>query len=174
MATEKNPDSSCCAHPVQVDVQIAVDLPDLPAESDIQNWLEQVIAHVATTTAHSVEISVRIVDEAEGRALNKQFREKDCATNVLSFPLLDAGLKDLPAEMPLALGDIVICGPVVAREASEQGKKSSHHWAHMLVHGALHLYGYDHETDVEAQEMETLEARILALGGVDNPYEASD
>jgi probable rRNA maturation factor len=159
------------SHAVQVDVQVAADVSNVPEESDIQNWLEQVIAHVGSDTASGFEISVKIVDEAEGRALNKQFRKKDSATNVLSFPLLDAALAGLPAEMPLALGDIVICGPVVAREASEQGKNSSDHWAHMLVHGALHLFGYDHETDQEAQEMEMLEARILAVGGIDNPYE---
>ncbi len=156
--------------PVQVDVQIAANVSNGPSQADIQDWLEQVITHVGTDTARNIEISVRIVDEAEGRALNKQFRKKDSATNVLSFPLLDAGLADLPDEMPLALGDIVICGPVVAREASEQGKKCSDHWAHMLVHGALHLFGYDHETDEQAQEMEALEIRILALGGVEDPY----
>jgi len=171
MATENNPDSNGCAQPIQVDVQVAADLSDGPEEADIRDWLEQVIAQVGPDTVRSIEISVRIVAEAEGRALNKQFRANDSATNVLSFPLLDAGLADLPDEMPLALGDIVICGPVVTREASEQGKKCSDHWAHMLVHGALHLFGYDHETDVHAQEMETLEIRILALGGVGNPYE---
>lgn len=158
-------------HPVQIDVQVAADVCDVPAALDIQNWLEQVIAHVGNDTARSIEISVKIVDEVEGRALNRQFREKDSATNVLSFPLLDAGLAELPAELPLVLGDIVICGPVVEREASEQGKASSDHWAHMLVHGALHLLGYDHETDQEAQEMEMLEARILAAGGIQDPYE---
>ena len=157
--------------PVQVDVQVAANVSDVPAELDIQNWLEQVIAQVGNDTARSVEISVKIVDEAEGRALNRQFRQKDSATNVLSFPLLDAELPELPAEMPLAMGDIVICAPVVAREASEQGKNSSDHWAHMFVHGALHLFGYDHETKSQAQEMEMLEARILAVRGVENPYE---
>lgn len=162
------------AYPVQVDVQVAAGVSNVPAESDIQNWLAQVIEHVGPDAARSIEISVRIVDEAEGRALNQQFREQDSATNVLSFPLANAGLKELPAGLPLALGDIVICASVVAREAREQGKDSADHWAHMLVHGALHLLGYDHETDVEAQEMETLEARILALGGVENPYETRD
>lgn len=170
MATEKNPDLNCCAQSIQVDVQVAENVSNGPSQADIQDWLEQVITYVATDTARNIEISVRIVDEAEGRALNKQFRKKDSATNVLSFPLLDAG----PDEMPLALGDIVICGPVVAREANEQGKKCSDHWAHMLVHGALHLFGYDHETDEQAQEMETLEIRILALGGVENPYESEN
>ncbi len=172
MATEKNPDLTLMSSDIQVDVQVVADVSNVPAESDIQNWLEQVVAEVGSDLACGIEISVRIVDEAEGRALNKQYREKDSATNVLSFPLADTGLKELPVEVPLALGDIVICGPVVAREASEQGKDSSDHWAHMLVHGALHLFGYDHETDQEAQEMETLEARILAVSGVENPYEA--
>jgi len=176
MATEKNPDPNSFAEPVQVqvDVQVAADQSNVPPESDIRNWLGQVVAEVGTGMARNVEISVRIVDEAEGRALNKQFRKTNSASNVLSFSLLDESLKDLPLEAPLALGDIVICGPVVAREASEQGKKSSDHWAHLLVHGALHLFGYDHGTDQEAQEMETLEARILAHGGIENPYETRD
>jgi len=171
MATEKKPDLNCCTQSIQVDVQVAANVSNGPAEADIQDWLKQVIRHVGIDTTRSIEISVRIVDEAEGRSLNKQFRGMDSATNVLSFPLLEASLADLPDEMPVALGDIVICGPVVAREASEQGKKCSDHWAHMLVHGALHLFGYDHETDAQAQEMEALEIRILALGGVENPYE---
>ena len=174
MATEKNPDLTLMSSDIQVDVQVAANVSNGPSQADIQDWLEQVITHVGTDTARNIEISVRIVDEAEGRALNKQFRKKDSATNVLSFPLLDVGLADLRDEMPLALGDIVICGPVVAREASEQGKKCSDHWAHMLVHGALHLFGYDHETDEQAQEMEALEIRILALGGVEDPYESED
>jgi probable rRNA maturation factor len=155
-------------------MQVASGLSNVPAKSDIQNWLEQVIAHVGTGTGRDVEISVKIVDEAEGQDLNRKFRQQDSATNVLSFPLTDAGVPEPPPDLPLALGDIVICGPVVAREASEQGKKSSDHWAHLLVHGALHLFGYDHETDAEAQEMESLETRILALGGVENPYESRD
>ncbi len=171
MATEKNPDLTLMSSDIQVDVQVAANVSNVPTDLDIQNWLEQVIAQVGNDTARSIEISVKIVDEAEGRALNRQFTQKDSATNVLSFPLLDAELPELPAELPLAMGDIVICAPVVAREASEQGKNSSDHWAHMLVHGALHLFGYDHETEDEAQEMEMLEARILAVGGVENPYE---
>ena len=171
MATEKNPDLTLMSSDIQVDVQVAANVSNVPTDSDIRNWLEQVIAQVGNDTARSIEISVKIVDEAEGRALNRQFRQKDSATNVLSFPLLDADLPELPAELPLAMGDIVICASVVAREANEQGKNSSDHWAHMLVHGALHLFGYDHETESQAQEMEMLEARILAVGGVENPYE---
>lgn len=171
MATEKNPDLTLMSSDIQVDVQVAANVSNVPTDSDIRNWLEQVIAQVGNDTSRSIEISVKIVDEVEGRALNRQFRQKDSATNVLSFPLLDADLPELPAELPLAMGDIVICASVVAREASEQGKNSSDHWAHMLVHGALHLFGYDHETESQAQEMEMLEARILAVGGVENPYE---
>jgi probable rRNA maturation factor len=159
---------------VQVDVQVAADLSSVPEKSEIQTWLEQVIAQVGTDTDRDVEISVKIVDEVEGQELNRRFRQQESATNVLSFPLADASLKDVAIDSPLALGDIVICEPVVAREASEQGKRNADHWAHLLVHGALHLMGYDHETDIEAQEMETLEARILALGGVENPYETRD
>jgi len=171
MATAKKPELNFGDQPIQVDVQVAEEISDAPAAPEIQRWLEQVVAQVESDPARAVEVSVKIVDEAEGRALNKQFREIDQATNVLSFPLLDAAM---PAELPLALGDIVICGPVVVREAIEQGKSNSDHWAHMLVHGALHLFGYDHETDEQAQEMETLEARILAQGGVNNPYEYRD
>lgn len=160
--------------PVQVDVQVAANLPHVPAESDIRLWLERAIDHVGSGTTREVEISVKIVDEAEGRALNRRYRNRHSATNVLSFPAGEAGLNDPPPGLPLALGDIVLCGPVVEREAREQGKRSPDHWAQLLVHGALHLLGYDHETDREAQEMETLEAAILALGGVENPYESED
>lgn len=160
--------------PVQVDVQVASELADVPATSDIRRWLERAIGEAGNVPARPVEISVRIVDEAESRALNRQYRNRDDATNVLSFPLEDDELNNPPAELPLALGDIVICGPVVTREADEQGKKASDHWAHLIVHGALHLMGYDHETDDEAREMEAMEARILAAGGLQNPYETPD
>lgn len=168
------PDLTLMSQAVQVDVQVAAELLNVPTESDIQGWLEQVVGHVGSDMERNIEISVRIVDEAEGRALNRKYREQDSATNVLAFPLADTGVPLPPADLPLALGDIVICGPVVVREASEQGKGNSDHWAHLLVHGALHLFGYDHETDAEAREMESLEARILALGGVENPYESRD
>lgn len=171
MATGKNPELTLMSGETQVDVQVTADISNVPAKSDIQKWLGQVIAHVGADSARDVEISVKIVDEEEGRALNKRYRDQDSATNVLSFPLADASTRDLPVDTPLALGDIVICGPVVAREASEQGKRHADHWAHLLVHGALHLMGYDHESDAEAREMETLEARILALNGIENPYE---
>ena len=99
------------------------------------------------------------------QALNRDYRGKDCPTNVLSFPM------ELPEEfnMPM-LGDLVICAPVVAREAEEQGKSPESHWAHMVVHGVLHLQGYDHQNSAEAEEMESLERRILAGLGYPDPY----
>ncbi len=160
--------------PVQVDVQFAANLDDAPAESEVRDWVEKVINRVGPGAERPLEISVRIVDEAEGRALNRQYRNRDYATNVLSFSACEEGLNDPPGDLPLALGDIVICGPVVAREATDQGKKHSDHWAHLIVHGALHLFGYDHESDAEARRMETLETEILVLGGVENPYKSRD
>jgi probable rRNA maturation factor len=156
---------------VQVDVQVASGVANVPDVADFQKWLEKTISQVGTGATREIEISVRIVDEDEGRSLNNRYRGKDSATNVLSFPMVDPGCAAPPAGQPLALGDIVICGPVVAREAHEQGRDDAEHWAHMLVHGALHLCGYDHETDEQALEMETLEIRILAEGGIRNPYQ---
>ncbi len=162
------------AQTVQIDVQVASGVVSAPQVSDIQKWVEQAISRVGTDATRDLEVSVRVVGEEEARSLNKQFRDQDSTTNVLSFPSRDAGSAVLPVESMLALGDIVICGPVVVREAQEQGKDSSDHWAHMLVHGALHLLGYDHETDAQAAEMESLEVRILADGGVANPYGRRD
>ena len=113
----------------------------------------------------ATELSIRIVDIAEGRALNRDYRGKDYATNVLSFPA------ELPPGVSLPLiGDLAICAPVVAREAAEQGKDPRDHWAHMTVHGVLHLLGYDHIQDSEAEAMEALETRILAGLGIADPY----
>lgn len=112
-----------------------------------------------------VELNILIVDSAAGQRFNREFRGRDYATNVLSFPYEPA-----PGEHTGLLGDIVICAPVVAREALEQGKPLRDHFAHMTIHGVLHLLGYDHETDREAQRMETLERRILATLGIGDPY----
>jgi probable rRNA maturation factor len=117
----------------------------------------------------NAEISLRLVDETEMRALNHRYRGRDGATNVLSFPAdLPPGLPD-DAELSL-LGDIVICAPVVRREASEQNKSEAAHWDHMLVHGVLHLLGYDHVDDDEAECMEALERDTLAELGHSDPY----
>lgn len=111
------------------------------------------------------EISLRIVDADEGQSLNRRYRERDYATNVLSFPVeLPPGLKS-----PL-LGDLVICAPVVAREAPQQGKSLRDHYAHLTIHGTLHLLGYDHEDDEDAERMESIERLVLSRLGIDDPY----
>lgn len=114
------------------------------------------------------QVSLLVVDEAEGRQLNRDYRGKDYATNVLSFALNEG---DTVAGMPL-FGDLVFCAPVVAREAAEQGKTLEAHYAHLTVHGILHLQGFDHEQDDEAEAMEALETVILAKLGYDDPYAA--
>src|SRR5699024_4314824 len=111
-----------------------------------------------------VQLSVRIVDAAESAALNARYRSRDTPTNVLSFP---AGV-DMPGLR--VLGDLAICAAVVEREAREQGKAAAAHWTHMIVHGVLHLLGFDHIADDEAEQMEALERRILARLGYDDPY----
>ncbi|MBI2769465.1 MAG: rRNA maturation RNase YbeY [Burkholderiales bacterium] len=121
---------------------------------------------VARWVAHALalpgEIAVRIVGEEEGRALNLQYRHKDYATNVLTFDY---------AQQPVVMCDLVLCGPIVEREAREQGKTLEAHYAHLLVHGTLHAQGYDHETgERDALEMETLEILLLAALGIANPY----
>ncbi len=115
------------------------------------------------------EVAIQLVDAAEGQAMNRQYRGKDYATNVLSFPA------DLPEGLPEdfdfpQLGDLVICAPVVAREAAEQGKALGDHYAHLTIHGVLHLLGFDHVEEAEAEEMEALERQILASLGIADPY----
>lgn len=114
------------------------------------------------------ELTIRVVGAAESRKLNRTWRGKDKPTNVLSFPALPVG--NGRHELVPELGDLAICAPVVAREAREQGKPAQAHWAHMVVHGVLHLLGYDHEVDRDAQIMEAREADILAGLGYSNPY----
>ncbi len=119
---------------------------------------------------HGAGVSIRIVGAAESRRLNAAWRGKDKPTNVLSFPSGLAGGQNPAPAGPFPLGDLVICAPVVAREAREQGKASRAHWAHMVVHGVLHLLGYDHELDREAESMEAREMNLLATFGYPNPY----
>lgn len=133
-----------------------------PAEADFRRWCELALRQ---RTADS-ELTIRLVDEPEGRELNHTWRGRDYATNVLSFPAdIPEGLLDIPL-----LGDLVICVPVVEREALEQGKPVAAHWAHMVIHGCLHLLGYDHIDDAEAEEMEMLERELLAELGHPDPY----
>ena len=144
-----------------VDIQYAVEHTELPGESDFRAWA----AAIASTGDKPQEVSLRIVNEQEMRELNSRYRNKACATNVLSFP---AGLH-AEVDIPF-IGDVIICAPVVAKEAAEQGKSAISHWAHMTVHGILHLQGFDHNDDAEAAEMEQTEITILKKLGYSNPY----
>ncbi len=148
---------------LELDLQRATDAPDLPAQARFRAWAEAALAG----RRDEVELTLRLVDEEESRALNRRYRGRDRATNVLSFPF-----EPPPGVPSRLLGDLVICAPVVAREAREQGKPAEAHWAHMVVHGILHLLGHDHQTPGEAEEMETLEIRILTELGFDDPYGA--
>jgi probable rRNA maturation factor len=149
--------------PVLLDVAVSYALPraGIPAAASFRTW----VAAALHGRIREADLAVRLVDEPEGRALNRHYRGKDYATNVLSFPA------DLPegVKLPL-LGDLVLCAPVVAREAAEQGKTLRGHYAHLTVHGVLHLLGWDHGDDVEAEAMEQLEREILAGLGIDDPY----
>ena len=116
------------------------------------------------------EISLLLLDEADARAYNRDYRQKDYATNVLSFAL-NEGEMMLPTQDDTLRGDLIICPQVVSREATEQGKLIAHHYAHLVLHGTLHLMGYDHINDDEAEAMEALETRLLAQLGIANPYE---
>ena len=150
----------------QVDVQFVTDDESNPAADEIATWVERAVHAAGRLTA--LEVSVRVVDAGEMQALNREFRGQDKPTNVLSFPAGE--FEGLPDDAAAPLGDIVICATVVAREAGEQGKVDSDHWAHMIVHGTLHLLGFDHETDAEAVEMEGLETQIMMDHGLANPY----
>ncbi|MBB10703.1 MAG: rRNA maturation RNase YbeY [Alcanivorax sp.] len=149
-----------------VDIQWASDAPDAPDESRLCDW----VRHAAQTAGGVVgDITLRIVDEDEIRTLNREYRDKDKHTNVLSFPFeMPEGLPEDAME-PL-LGDIILCAPVVRREAMEQNKTLEAHWAHMVTHGVLHLLGYDHIDDDDAQIMEAMEIRALNEQGFADPY----
>lgn len=143
---------------IQLDVQIATQGP-CPGESEFRGWAAEI------QSSGAGRVCVRIVDRDEARSLNSRYRKTDAATNVLSFPA------SIPEGLGIDfLGDVVICAPVVAEEAVTQGKDVRAHWAHLLVHGILHLQGYVHDDDEQAQEMEALEISILHKLGVENPY----
>jgi len=148
-----------------LEVQHATEVSDVPDEQALHAWA---LAALGNGPA-PVELVIRIVDQPESRALNARYRGKDKPTNILSFPFeAPPGI-----EMNL-LGDLVICAAVVAREAREQHKPLDHHWAHMVVHGVLHLRGYNHLDDKQASEMETLEKQILEGFGIADPYTPTD
>jgi len=152
---------------LSVDVQVACDDPDIPDKEQICAWVAATVAASNHDSEANVEVSVRVVDADEIQTLNQLYRGQDKRTNVLSFP---ADAAALPAGEVTLLGDIVVCAPVVRAEALQQGKALASHWAHMLVHGTLHLLGYEHEAEAEAAVMEGLEANILAQQGIANPY----
>ncbi len=145
-----------------IDLQIACEQETgLPTAEQIEQWATAAVQ----PQSDEVEMTVRIVDEAESHELNLNYRGKDRPTNVLSFPF------ECPDEVELPLlGDLVICRQVVEREAQEQDKPVMAHWAHMVVHGSLHLLGYDHIEDDEAEEMESLETQIMTGLGFADPY----
>lgn len=151
-----------------VDVQFACSDTGIPTRQDIQDWVEFAATRSGRPEGCNAEVTVRVVDASEIQTLNKQYREKDTPTNVLSFPAGD--VEGLPDATLRQLGDIVVCASVVAEEAAQQDKSVADHWAHMLVHGMLHLLGYDHENAVDAEQMERLEAAILESRGVADPY----
>jgi probable rRNA maturation factor len=144
-------------------VGYAVPRAGLPSAASFRRWAEAALR--GAKRRKPAELAIRIVDLDEGRALNRDYRNKDYATNVLSFPA------ELPPGVALPLiGDLAICAPMVLREAAEQGKRPRDHWAHLTIHGVLHLLGYDHIDEGEAEAMEALETRILAGLGITDPY----
>ena len=156
--------------PVRLDVAVGYATPraGIPAATSFRRWVSAALQG----RIREADLAIRVVGEDEGRALNRHYRGKDYATNVLSFPAeLPQGLPE-GVRLPL-LGDVVICAPVVAREAREQKKPLTAHYAHLTVHGALHLLGWDHDDDRDAQCMEQLEREILATLGIEDPYRDS-
>lgn len=151
-----------------IDLQLALEDATIPGVDEFTRWADAALAEAGH--AEPVEITVRVVDEAESQDLNREYRDKDKPTNVLSFP---SELPDFVREQleVLPLGDLVICAPVMEREAAEQGKAVRDHWAHLTVHGVLHLLGFDHLQDEEAEAMEAMEIRALVALGIANPYE---
>ncbi|MFZ9039768.1 MAG: rRNA maturation RNase YbeY [Gammaproteobacteria bacterium] len=146
--------------PVKVDLQNDDGFESLPAQGQFEDWVEGSLQN----SYEQLEQTIRVVGEAESRDLNRRFRDRDKPTNVLAFPG-DAAFLDYDC-----LGDLVICASVVAAEAAAQGKTDEAHWAHLVVHGMLHLQGFDHQDAEQTREMERLEIKILDTLGYTNPY----
>lgn len=146
-----------------IDIQVACDNQSLPTEANFQNWLDIVSAQQDLVEQ---EITIRIVEKQESQDLNSQYRGKDKPTNVLSFPF------EAPPGIDInLLGDLVICADIVELEAEQQNKHCLDHWAHLTIHGTLHLLGYDHENDDDANQMEQLEVALLNKLSIDDPYQ---
>ena len=150
---------------LSIDIQKACASEDSPDEDSIKRWVSAAIRD----ERDECELSIRIVDEKESADFNQRYRGKSGATNVLSFPF-DAVT---PEPLPI-LGDLVICAPVLVREASEQQKTTTAHWAHIVIHGVLHLLGYDHIEDQDAEQMESLETEIMLILDFPPPYRILD
>lgn len=147
------------------DVQLATDLSGQPTRDEFCTWIDAALAGAACAG----EVSLKVVDEDESRRLNRHYRDQDRATNVLAFPA------DVHAATGSALlGDIAVCAPLVATEAHAQGKTLRSHWAHLTVHGTLHLAGFDHVSDADATVMEALEADVMRSLGFPNPYQPDE
>ncbi len=147
---------------VTIELQNAAPHANVPARSQFECWAQA----IRSAEDRPQEVAVRIVDEEEMTRLNQHYRHKAGPTNVLSFPA------ELPADIDLPfLGDVVICAPVVIDQARQQGKPEQSHWAHMIVHGILHLQGYDHINEADARQMESLEIQIMQQLGFENPYD---
>ncbi|WP_456417171.1 rRNA maturation RNase YbeY [Thiolapillus sp.] len=148
-----------------LEIQLASKDKDLPANEDLGAWARLALGEDAADAG----IVIRIVDEEESRQLNHKYRGRDASTNVLSFPFA------APPGVPVNhIGDLVICAPVVRAEADAQGKPLLHHWAHMIVHGVLHLRGYEHTTNEDAERMEFLERKLLQRMGIPDPYSETE
>ncbi|MEY4211236.1 MAG: hypothetical protein RLZ92_1617 [Pseudomonadota bacterium] len=144
-----------------LDIQLATSYADYPTEQQFQLWINTVLQE----DDQDSEIVIRLVDDQESAELNQQYRHKQGPTNILSFPF------EAPDGFDTALlGDLVICAPLIALEAQQQNKPLFDHWAHITIHGVLHLLGYDHINDSEAEEMEALEIKILSRLNINNPY----
>jgi probable rRNA maturation factor len=145
-----------------VEIQTIFESAGQPSEAQIQLWIDTALEDINRDT----EIVVRIVDEQESAELNEQYRHKQGATNILSFPV------EIPEGIDLnLLGDLVVCAPVLEQEAQQQSKILAHHWAHIIIHGVLHLLGYDHLDDEQAEEMESKEITLLQKLAIRNPYQ---
>ncbi len=151
-----------------VDIDVAAGVDGVPSRAQFRRWLCLATDEFGVVDG---EAAIRIVDGPEGAALNRRWRGRQGATNVLSFPA--GNMPDMPG-MPRHLGDLVLCAPVLRREAQAQGKPELHHWAHLVVHGTLHLLGLDHEETGAAQRMETLERELLARMNIPDPYVERD
>jgi probable rRNA maturation factor len=150
---------------LRVDVQVAVKGVDMPTQGQLRSWARRAWQDGDA----QAEVVLRVASENESRRLNREFRGQDRPTNILSFPY-----EPLPELGLYHVGDLVLCAPIVAREAVEQGKPAPAHWAHMVVHGLLHLQGYDHVEPADALKMESLEAEILTDLGFCDPYADED